>query len=40
MANEQNLIPGGHKLTKEEASKGGVESGKTRRLQGTEQPTR
>lgn len=34
MANEQNLIPGAHKLTVEEASRGGVESGKTRRLQG------
>ncbi len=34
MANEQNLIPGGHILTQEEASKGGVNSGKTRRLQG------
>lgn len=34
MANEQNLIPGAHTLTAEEASRGGVESGKTRRLQG------
>ncbi len=34
MANEQNLIPGGHTFTREEASKGGIESGKTRRLQG------
>lgn len=34
MANEQNLIPGGHKFTQEEASKGGMESGKKRRLQG------
>lgn len=34
MANEQNLIPGAHKLTVEEASRGGVESGKIRRLQG------
>lgn len=33
MANEQNLIPGGHKLTKEELSNGGKASGKTRRLQ-------
>lgn len=33
MANEQNLIPGGHKFTREEASKGGQESAKTRRLQ-------
>ena len=31
MANEKNLIPQAHKLTVEEASKGGVESGKTRR---------
>ena len=31
MANEQNLIPGQHKLTVEEASKGGIESGKARR---------
>ena len=34
MANEQNLIPGAHTLTAEEASRGGIESGKTRRLQG------
>jgi hypothetical protein len=34
MANEQNLIPGGHTLTQEEASRGGVNSGKKRRLQG------
>ena len=34
MANTQNLIPGGHKFTQEEASKGGQESAKTRRLQG------
>jgi hypothetical protein len=34
MANEQNLIPGGHTFTQEEASKGGKESAKTRRLQG------
>lgn len=33
MANEKNLIPGGHTFTQEEASKGGIESGKTRRLQ-------
>ena len=33
MANEQNLKPGGHKLTKEEQSKGGKKSGETRRLQ-------
>lgn len=31
MANEQNLIPGGHKLTLEEQSKGGIASGKARR---------
>lgn len=31
MANEQNLIPGAHPLTVEEASKGGKASGKTRR---------
>lgn len=30
MANEQNLIPQAHKLTVEEASKGGVASGKAR----------
>lgn len=34
MANEQNLIPGGHKLTVEEQSLGGKKSGETRRLQG------
>ncbi len=34
MANEQNLIPGGYIPTKEEASKGGKASGRTRRLQG------
>lgn len=34
MANEQNLIPGAHKLTVEEASRGGIASGKKRRLQG------
>lgn len=34
MANEQNLIPGGHKFTREELSKGARESAKTRRLQG------
>lgn len=34
MANEQNLVPQAHVLTVEEASKGGIESGKTRRLQG------
>lgn len=32
MANEQNLIPGAHKLTVEEQSEGGKNSGKTRRL--------
>ena len=31
MANEQNLIPQAHKLTVEEASKGGQNSGKARR---------
>lgn len=30
MANEQNLIPGGHKFTLEEAKKGGINSGKAR----------
>lgn len=30
MANEQNLIPQAHKLTVEEASKGGINSGKSR----------
>ena len=33
MANEQNLIPGGHKFTLEEASKGGKKSGEVRRMQ-------
>ena len=32
MANEQNLIPGVHKLTPEEQSEGGKKSGETRRL--------
>ncbi len=32
MANEQNLIPGGHKLTLEEQSQGGKVSGEKRRL--------
>ena len=32
MANEQNLIPGGHIPSKEEASKGGKKSGENRRL--------
>ena len=32
MANEQNLVPGGHTLTKEEQSKGGKASAETRRL--------
>lgn len=32
MANEQNLIPGGHTLTKEEQSKGGKTSAEVRRL--------
>lgn len=31
MANEKNLIPGAHALTVEEASKGGINSGKARR---------
>jgi hypothetical protein len=31
MANTQNLIPGGHKLTQEEQSMGGIASGKARR---------
>ena len=31
MANEQNLKPGEYKLSQEEAKKGGVNSGKTRR---------
>ena len=31
MANEQNLIPGAHPLTVEEASKGGKASGRARR---------
>lgn len=31
MANEQNLRPGEHKLSKEEASKGGKKSGEVRR---------
>ena len=31
MANEQNLRPGAHKLTQEEASRGGKKSGETRR---------
>lgn len=30
MANEQNLVPQAHKLTVEEASKGGIASGKAR----------
>lgn len=38
MANEQNLIPGGapggYKLTREQASKGGKNSGKTRKYKG------
>jgi hypothetical protein len=33
MANEENLIPCGHKFTQEEAKKGGRESGKKRQLQ-------
>lgn len=31
MANEQNLIPQAHKLTVEEASRGGIASGKAKR---------
>lgn len=31
MANEQNLRPGEYKLSKEEAKKGGINSGKARR---------
>lgn len=31
MSNNKNLIPQAHKLTVEEQSKGGIESGKTRR---------
>jgi len=34
MANEQNLIPGGHQFTQEELSRGGKKSAETRRLQG------
>ena len=34
MANETNLIPGGHKFTLEEQSEGGKKSGEVRRLQG------
>lgn len=35
MAKEDNLIPGGYKLTIEEASKGGKRSGEVRRLKKT-----
>ena len=35
MANEQNLRPGEYKLSREEAKKGGINSGKTRRRQKT-----
>ncbi len=35
MANEQNLIPGAHTLTVEEASKGGRKSGEARRRKRT-----
>lgn len=31
MANEQNLIPGQHKLTREEQSRAGIKSGQVRR---------
>lgn len=33
MANEQNLRPGEYRLSREEAKKGGIASGKTRRRQ-------
>lgn len=32
MANEQNLIPGAHPLSVDEASKGGIASGQARRI--------
>ena len=35
MAKEDNLIPGGHKLTKEEQSRAGKRSGEIRRLKKT-----
>jgi hypothetical protein len=35
MANEQNLRPGEYKLSKEEAKKGGINSGKARRRKKT-----
>ena len=35
MANEQNLVPQAHKITVEEASKGGKNSGKARRAKKT-----
>ena len=35
MANEQNLKPGGYKLTLEEQKKGGIASGKARRKKKT-----
>jgi predicted nucleotide-binding protein (sugar kinase/HSP70/actin superfamily) len=35
VANEQNLIPQAHKLTVEEASKGGIASGEARRARKT-----
>ena len=35
MAKEDNLIPGGHKLTKEEQSRAGKRSGEVRRLKKT-----
>lgn len=35
MANIQNLVPQAHKLTVEEASKGGIASGKTRKKKKT-----
>ena len=35
MANDSNLIPGGHKLTLEEQSAGGIASGKARKERAT-----
>ena len=39
MANEQNLRPGEYKLSKEEAKKGGINSGKARREKATMRKT-
>ena len=39
MANEQNLRPGEYKLSKEEAKKGGIASGKARREKATMKKT-